>query len=251
MLGKKNQEWFQLPRKKATKDKFVETPISEIKSDHLGKDSRERKKDDELPILDMEPIETKDIIKKICVIGDSGVGKKTILNLIAPFKAEFERYTESIGTAITKYGIKYAFETSDINLLIMVWDVTGKMDFKKLHPSYYKGAEGVIVMADASDGVSIRNIPNWIKAAFDITGPIPLIVIINKIDTIDEKERKALDRRIQELVRIYSAPVYYTTKYGKIEDLKAPFSHLADQLKLRIKKQLKERRFRKAREQYQ
>jgi len=66
--------------------------------------------------------EDRDVIKKICVIGDSGVGKKTLVGKIAPFQRDVVRYTETIGTAVTKYLLTYG----SLRLLIIVWDITGK-----------------------------------------------------------------------------------------------------------------------------
>jgi small GTP-binding protein len=206
---------------------------------------------DDIPELTVSPVDKMDIIKKICVIGDSGVGKKTILGKIAPFRKDWERYTETIGTAITKYTLGYSLVTADINLLIIIWDVTGKADYQRMQPSYYKGAEALVVMADANDQGSIDNIPNWIKAAYKITGIIPTIVVINKVDLIPEDHRKPLDRYVRSIMGQHEVPIFYTTKDQTEESLKLPFATIAEMLGERVKAQLAKRRLRKQKQQQQ
>jgi len=206
---------------------------------------------EDVPELVVEPVDKLDIIKKICVIGDSGVGKKTILGKIAPFRKDWERYTETIGAAITKYTLNYSLVTADLNLLIIVWDVTGKADYQRMQGSYYKGAEALVVMADAHDKTSIDNIPNWIKAAYKITGLIPTVVVINKTDLVPEERRKALDRYVRTVCAKYEVPIYYTTRKNTAESLKLPFATIAEMLAQRIKTQIAKRRFKKQKQDQQ
>ena len=84
----------------------------------------------------------RELIKKVCLVGDSGVGKKTIAGIVAPFEEGVERYTQTIGTAVTKYGLEFAFANQTIRLIIMVWDVTGRQEYRRLQRSYCMGAEG-------------------------------------------------------------------------------------------------------------
>jgi small GTP-binding protein len=202
-------------------------------------------KDKEVPTLAMDPLEKMDIIKKICLIGDSGVGKKTILGKVAPFRREWEHYANTIGTTITKYCQSYSFVTADVNLLIMVWDITGREDFLHMQPSYYKGAEGLMVMADANDLESVENIPKWIRAAYKVTDMVPTVVVINKIDLVPEDQRKPLDRRVNEVLRGYEVPIFYTTADADPSALTGPFYKLAELISERVKLQLAKKRYKK------
>jgi|GEM_PF-3942020 len=202
-------------------------------------------KDDKVPTIAMDPLEKMDIIKKICLIGDSGVGKKTILGKVAPFRKEWEHYANTIGTTITKYCQSYSFVTADVKLLIMVWDITGREDFLHLQPSYYKGAEGLMVMADANDLESVENIPKWIRAAYKVTDMVPTVVVINKIDLVPEDQRKPLDRKVNEVLRGYEVPIFYTTADTDASALTGPFYKLAELISERVKLQLAKKRYKK------
>jgi small GTP-binding protein len=202
-------------------------------------------KDEKVPTIIMDPLEKMDIIKKICLIGDSGVGKKTILGKVAPFRHEWEHYANTIGTTITKYCQSYSFVTADIKLLIMVWDITGREDFLHMQPSYYKGAEGLMVMADANDIESVENIPKWIRAAYKVTDMVPTVVVINKIDLVPEDQRKPLDRKVNEVLRGYEVPIFYTTADADPSALTGPFYKLAELISERVKLQLAKKRYKK------
>jgi small GTP-binding protein len=202
-------------------------------------------RESDVPTIDMEPAEQMEIIKKICLIGDSGVGKKTILGKVAPFRKDWEHYANTIGTTITKYVQSYTFVTSDVNLLIMVWDITGRENFLRMQPSYYKGSEGLMVMADASDIQSIENIPKWIRAAYKITDMVPTVVVVNKIDLIPEDQRKALDRKVREVLKGYEVPLFYTTVDADANALTGPFHTLAELISERVKLQLAKKRYKK------
>lgn len=210
------------------------------------REKEEGGKVENVPEFVMEPVEKIDIIKKILVIGDSGVGKKTILGKVAPFRKDWERYANTIGTAITKYGRSYSFETADIKLLIIVWDITGQEDYRRMSPSYYKGGEGLLVMADAHDPESIDNLPNWIRAAYKVTDRIPTVVIINKVDLVPEANRKELDRKVREVLAGYEVPIYYLTKDSKLVMLGEPFFQLAEMISDRVRLQLAKKRYKRS-----
>jgi small GTP-binding protein len=186
------------------------------------------------------------VIKKIIVVGDTGVGKKTIVSKIAPFIRDLMLYTEKIGTAVTKYKLNYKTPSLDVDMMIIVWDVTGKPEYQHLYESYYRGAEGAVVMCDAANLQSIENVPLWIKVVIDFCGMVPLVVVVNKIDKVNDLKRKAIDKQLRALIHKYDPPLFYTARDMSFEKLKLPFYTLADLLTLRFMDQVKQRRFRKA-----
>ena len=174
------------------------------------------------------PVERRELIKKICLVGDSGVGKRTIAGIVAPFEKGIEQYTQTIGTAVTKYGLEFIFLGQRIRLIILVWDVTGKEDYQRLHPLYYNGAEGVIVVGDASLPRSVESMPHWISAARAVAGNIPAVGIINKTDLVALEALQAVQKRALELLEVTGAPVYLVnTGTTPKAALKMPFYELA------------------------
>ena len=180
------------------------------------------------------PVKRRELIKKVCLLGDSGVGKKTIASIVAPFEKGIEKYTQTIGTAVTKYGIEFLFRDQRIRLHVLVWDVTGKEDYRRLQPAYYNGAEGVIVVGDASIPATIESMPHWIEAARAVTGDIPAVAIINKTDLVSPQALISVQKRALELLERYAAPVYLVnTGSAPVSALKIPFYELARMIVVR------------------
>lgn len=161
-------------------------------------------------------------------MGDSGVGKRTIAGIVAPFQKGIEQYTQRIGTAVTKYGLEFMLRDQRIRLIILVWDVTGKDDYKRLQPAYYAGAEGVIVVGDASAPSTIESMPHWIDSARAAAGNIPAVAILNKTDLVTGGALAAVQNHAFDLLERYNAPIYLASAGGSSRDaLKIPFYELA------------------------
>jgi len=180
------------------------------------------------------PVKRRDLLKKVCLLGDSGVGKKTIAGIVAPFEKGIDKYTQTIGTAVTKYGLEFLLGDQRIRLRILVWDVTGKEDYRRLQPAYYNGAEGVIVVGDASIPGTIESMPHWIEAARAVTGDVPAVAIINKTDLVSPQALVSVQKRALELLEWYAAPVYLVNTGSTSKSaLKIPFYELAKMIVVR------------------
>ncbi len=44
-----------------------------------------------------------------------------------------------------------------------IWDTAGQESFNELHPSYYFGAHGAILVFDASRKITYTNLKGWYK----------------------------------------------------------------------------------------
>lgn len=168
------------------------------------------------------------IVKKISVLGYSGTGKKSILNIIAPFDKTFEKYTDIIGTAITKYVICFKYKDEDFVFPILVWDITGKISSKKLRDAYLTGTEGFVIVADASRFSTILSIPIWLEYGYSQIGKVPVSAIINKMDLVSENEVEKIKKEVEKIKQL---PIFYTSIYkSKKEELEMPFLKVAKAL---------------------
>ena len=173
----------------------------------------------------------RELIKKVCLVGDSGVGKKTIAGLVAPFEKGIDKYTDKIGLAVTKYGLEFQFATQSIRLIIMIWDVTGQQEYRRLQRSYCLGAEGVIVVADASLPSSLESLRGWIKAIRGVSGDIPAVVIVNRTSGLPEAAKAGLQRSLTAVLAPFNAPFFLVDAASSgVAALKAPFHELAKRI---------------------
>ncbi|CAF1319325.1 unnamed protein product [Adineta steineri] len=99
-----------------------------------------------------------DYLFKILIIGDSGVGKTTILQRFAHDYFSTE-YVATIGVDFQIRTIKA--DTKRCKL--QIWDTAGQDRFKCVVSSFYRNANGVVICFDLTDVESFRNVHNWFE----------------------------------------------------------------------------------------
>ena len=118
---------------------------------------------------------------KICIFGDSGVGKTTLINryLTGVFEPD---YNITIGVEL--YVKKLQIDGIDVTL--QIWDFAGEKDYRFLFPSYVKDALGGIFMYDVTNYDSFKNLYEWLlildEASIDYVDNMFLIMVGGKND---------------------------------------------------------------------
>lgn len=71
---------------------------------------------------------------------------------------------------------------------MQIWDTAGQERFKTLTASYYRGANGVIVVFDLTDENSFNNLKNWFgEVEKHCSENIPRLLIGNKSDLTQKR----------------------------------------------------------------
>lgn len=125
-----------------------------------------------------------DYLLKILIIGDSGVGKSSMLLRFAD-DTFMESYVSTIGI---DFKIK-TMKISDKIFKFQIWDTAGQDRFRTITTSYYRGAHGIIMAYDITNKTSFINLEKWLqeikKYAVD---EVTTILIGNKCDLGDSRE---------------------------------------------------------------
>ena len=100
---------------------------------------------------------------KLCIFGDGGVGKTTLVN----------RYLTKVFDTDIKMTVGADFYVRDLEIdgkkvVIRIWDFGGEQRFKVLLPSFAKGADGGIFMFDITRYTSVKNIDDWLVPALQM-----------------------------------------------------------------------------------
>jgi small GTP-binding protein len=115
---------------------------------------------------------------KLLLLGDSGVGKSSLIN-----RWTLDTFTPSLTSTI---GVN--FKSKKINyqgelMQVQVWDTAGQENFHKITTSYYKGAQGIMLVYDVSDQKSMDNVEYWIKnIKSHASDSVQVVLVGNKID---------------------------------------------------------------------
>jgi len=69
------------------------------------------------------------------------------------------------------------------NVKLQIWDTAGQERFRTITSSYYRGAQGIIIVYDVTDQLSFVNIKNWIQEIERYAGEnVVKLLVGNKID---------------------------------------------------------------------
>ncbi|XP_071722812.1 ras-related protein RABC1-like [Rutidosis leptorrhynchoides] len=97
---------------------------------------------------------------KLLLIGDSGVGKSSLLLSYTSDNNNFEQLSPTIGV---DFKIKY-MTLGEKKLKLVIWDTAGQERFRTLTSSYYRGAQGIIMVYDVTRRETFTNLSDiWAK----------------------------------------------------------------------------------------
>lgn len=126
---------------------------------------------------------------KIVVLGDSGVGKTSLMNRYHTGKYSGQ-YKATIGADFLSKEVVVVDDESgnESNVTMQVWDTAGQERFQSLGVAFYRGADGCILVYDVTNPASFEHLEKWksefLKHVNEIPGEegFPFVVMGNKID---------------------------------------------------------------------
>jgi len=119
-----------------------------------------------------------DYLFKLLIIGDSGVGKSSLMN----------RFSDNVFSEsyINTIGVDFKIRTIDVNgkmIKLQIWDTAGQERFRTIVSSYYRGAHGIMIVFDITDKDSFNNVKMWSEEIKKYAAPsVKIILIGNKAD---------------------------------------------------------------------
>ncbi|CAH0388857.1 unnamed protein product [Bemisia tabaci] len=123
-----------------------------------------------------------DHLFKLLIIGDSGVGKSSLL-----VRFSDNRFS---GNYITTIGVDFKIRTVDIDgekVKLQIWDTAGQERFRTITSTYYRDTHGVIVVYDVTNGESFANVKRWLHEIDQNCEVVNKILVGNKNDAPESK----------------------------------------------------------------
>uniref|UniRef100_A0A915C8V6 Ras and EF-hand domain-containing protein n=1 Tax=Parascaris univalens TaxID=6257 RepID=A0A915C8V6_PARUN len=115
---------------------------------------------------------------RIVMCGDASVGKSSIVTRIV--KGVFTGNLPS--TLGVDFQVKNA-RIDDKNVAIQLWDTAGQERFRSLCKSYFRRADGAILVYDCTMEQTFLGVRDWIQTIKESTlKPIPVLICANKTD---------------------------------------------------------------------
>ncbi len=129
------------------------------------------------------------VIKKIVLLGDSAVGKTSLIQRFVKDLFDDE-YISTIGTKVSKHTIQVELDGKQYEAKLMVWDIIGSQGFESSQSRHMAGLNGAILVADLTRQETIDSLENyWIPLLREVMGDImpPLLFLGNKLDLVEDK----------------------------------------------------------------
>jgi Ras-related protein Rab-1A len=146
-----------------------------------------------------------DYLFKYLIIGNSGVGKSCLL-----IRFTDDKYEEGYVTTI---GVDFKIKTLIIegkSVKLQIWDTAGQERFRNIVSSYYKGAQGIMMVYDITDLESFRYLDSWIKEIEkNASKNVYKILVGNKNDL--EKNRKVTFEKGKEFANLHGMKFFETS----------------------------------------
>ena len=148
----------------------------------------------------------KDIMKKMCVMGEASVGKTSLIRRFVYDKFD-DRYISTLGTKTTAKEMQITIGEEEYNLKFQIWDILGSRSFSNIQKTTYNGSQGAFIVLDLTRKETMYSFGNWLLSLYKITGQIPVVVLANKNDLKVEFDRE----EIEALLRVYGFPYFLTS----------------------------------------
>lgn len=146
------------------------------------------------------PSRSYDMIMKLLLVGDSGVGKSCLL-----LRFVEDKFNPSF---ITTIGIDFKIRTIESNgkkIKLQVWDTAGQERFRTITTAYYRGAMGIVLIYDVTDARTFENVENWFQTVTQHANEDAQIFLVgNKSD--DEENRQVSREQGQQLASSLNIP---------------------------------------------
>ncbi len=174
----------------------------------------------------------KNVEKKVCLLGDYGVGKTSLIRRFV-YNAYDDRYLSTLGVKVSKKDMvikdfkkKPFFK---VNLTLLIWDLVGQKGFQSLQLSAYRGTNSALIVCDLSRPETIDSMEWWISSLFKETKQIPLIFLANKMDLTEDGVPLELSGKLDAIISKYGAQFFPTSaKTGK--NVEVAFSEIGKTL---------------------
>ncbi|MFN6528991.1 Rab family GTPase [Nostoc sp. ChiSLP03a] len=125
------------------------------------------------------------ISKKICLFGDFGVGKTSLIRQFVECQFSDE-YLSTVGVKISRKLVTISKQELlfEPNLQLIIWDIEGSNKFKAVAKNYFQGSKGAVIVGDVTQAETLNHIQEHIQTFLAVNPNSYIVVALNKSDMI-------------------------------------------------------------------
>lgn len=144
---------------------------------------------------------------KIVVLGNSGVGKTSIVN-----RWITGNHNKAITPTVGANHQKKTIEIDGKRVDLFIWDTAGQEQFQALTPLYARSAACAIICASITDADSFESLDTWKNLVADSCEKTPpMILCVNKTDLANDKtipNEEVEEKYINQFANIFFVSAY-------------------------------------------
>ncbi|KAM4711592.1 EF-hand calcium-binding domain-containing protein 4B isoform 2-T2 [Anableps anableps] len=125
-----------------------------------------------------------DRLFKVVLVGNSSVGKTSLLRSFC----EGRFHPSTTATVGIDYSVK-TLTLDNMQIAMQLWDTAGQERYRSMTKQFFRKADGVVLMYDATVEESFKAIKPWLLNVQEVAGErIPILLLGNKMDMARERE---------------------------------------------------------------
>jgi len=162
---------------------------------------------------------------KIVIVGDSGVGKTSLILRFAE-----GAFTQRIDSSISFDCKEKLFKIKGKVVKLQIWDTAGQERFRTISSTYYRGAQGIILAYDITDEKSFQNTTRqWLLEVERYANSSVSKMLVGLKNDLPARAVSAADATAKgDELNIKHMELSAMT--GNDQDINSPFLYIANQL---------------------
>ncbi|ORZ03140.1 small GTPase superfamily [Syncephalastrum racemosum] len=168
----------------------------------------------------------KKVLLKVIILGDSGVGKTSLMNQYVNKKFS-SQYKATIGADFLTKEVM----VDDKLVTMQIWDTAGQERFQSLGVAFYRGADCCVLVYDVNNNKSYESLGQWhdeflVQASPRDPDSFPFVVLGNKVD-VDESKRMVSQKRAMAFCQAKGNIPYFETSAKEAINVEQAFQTIA------------------------
>jgi Ras-related protein Rab-7A len=164
---------------------------------------------------------------KVIILGDSGVGKTSLMNQYVNKKFS-NQYKATIGADFLTKEV----QVDDRLVTMQIWDTAGQERFQSLGVAFYRGADCCVLVCDVNVQKTFENLDNWrdeflIQASPNDQENFPFVVLGNKIDQDEGRSRTVTEKKAKQWCNGKGSIPYFEVSAKEDTNVDAAFQTIA------------------------
>ncbi|KAI0262117.1 putative ras-related protein rab-18 [Gloeopeniophorella convolvens] len=122
---------------------------------------------------------------EVVLVGGASVGKSALITRLCDRQWRPEHLTPTIGSDYRTH----TRHVDGVMVKLKIWDTTGMERFRAITPSFYRRAQGIIIVFDISRRNTFDELPNHLREIEKYAAPEAIKIIVgNKLDMKASRE---------------------------------------------------------------